>query len=144
MSTFMPKKQTAEHAWRHVDANGKVLGRLASHVAQVLMGKHKVTYTPHVDTGDFVIVTNAEKVKLSGRKMDDKIYQRFTGFPGGRKVAPLRKVQAAKPEHIVFLAVKRMIPNSRLGRAMLRKLKVYAGATHPHQAQNPKELNVEA
>ncbi|MBI3273000.1 MAG: 50S ribosomal protein L13 [Planctomycetes bacterium] len=144
MSTFMPKKETLERSWQHVDADGKVLGRLASHVAQVLMGKLKVTYAPHVDTGDFVIVTNAGKVRLSGKKADKKIYQRFSGYPGGRKETPLKKFQAAKPEQVVFLAVKRMIPNSRLGRQMLRKLKVYAGAEHPHQAQNPKELKVEA
>lgn len=144
MPTYMAKKETLERTWYHVDANGKVLGRLASNVAIVLMGKHKVTYTPHVDTGDFVIITNADKVKVSGRKTEEKIYQRFTGFPGGRKLVPMKKLQAARPEHIVFLAVKRMIRNSRLGRQMLRKLKVYAGPDHPHQAQNPKELKIDA
>lgn len=135
--------KTGEHTarWRHVDADGKVLGRMATEIATVLMGKHRPDYTPHVDTGDFVVVTNAAKVAMTGRKLDQRSKQRFSKYPGGLKIIPFRRVLATHPERLVEDAVKRMLPKGRLGRQMITKLKVYAGPEHPHQAQQPVGLN---
>ncbi len=128
-------------AWRHVDAGGKVLGRLATRIATVLMGKHKPEYTPHVDTGDYVIVTNAAKVVLTGRKAQQKMKLSYSGYPGGLKAESYESLLARRPEFIVENAVRRMLPKSVLGRQMIGKLKVYAGAEHPHRAQNPIPLD---
>jgi large subunit ribosomal protein L13 len=127
--------------WRHVDAEGVPLGRLAADIAMVLMGKHRPEYTPHVDTGDFVVVTNATKVGLTGNKADQKLKLRYTGYPGGQKARTYGHVREHRPEELVQDAVKRMLPKSRLGRQMLKKLKVYPGAEHPHDSQNPIPLH---
>jgi len=140
MKTYMAKKGQVEAKWWVVDAKGKTLGRLASHIARVLMGKHRPTYTPHMDTGDFVIVLNAGAVRVTGRKMDQKEYTRFTGYPGGLRRTPLRTVLAKHPEDVIRHAVKRMMPKGSLGNAMLSKLKVYAAAEHPHAAQAPEPM----
>lgn len=140
MKTFSAKSETVEHDWFIVDATDKTLGRLATEVARRLRGKHKPVYTPHVDTGDYIIVTNAEKVRVTGNKRSDKMYYRHTEFPGGIKEINFDKLIAHKPEMVIELAVKGMMPRNPLGRAMLRKLKVYAGGEHPHTAQQPKEL----
>ena len=129
-----------EKKWYVVDASGKVLGRLANKIAVVLMGKHKPTYTPHVDTGDYVIVVNADKVVLTGKKLDQKKYYRHSGYPGGLKELTARQMFEKHPEKVIYLAVKRMLPKNKLGRKMLKKLKVYAGPEHPHQAQKPEPL----
>ena len=144
MSTFTEKKEAAEksRAWFVVDADGKPLGRLASEIARVLRGKHKPTYTPHVDTGDFVVVINAAKVKLTGNKLDAKFWQRHSGIPGGFKADSYRKLLETKPEFPIEKAVKGMLPKSVLGRQMLTKLKVYATPDHPHAAQKPQPLTV--
>lgn len=144
METYLAKKEEYEknRQWYHVDAEGKVLGRLASRVAMALMGKDKPTYTRHVDTGAFVVVTNAEKVRLTGKKIDQKTYQRYSGYPGGLKEIPVKVMLAKHPDRVVREAVRRMLPKSRLGMAMLRKLKVYAGAAHPHTYQKPEELKM--
>jgi large subunit ribosomal protein L13 len=142
MRTYVAKPGEVEQGWFVVDATDKVLGRLAADLAVRLMGKHKPTYTPHVDTGDFMVVVNAEKVRLTGGKADSKIYQRYSGYPGGRKVIPFRKMQAAKPEFVIIEAVRRMLPKNKLGRKMLSKLKVYAGPDHPHAAQKPEPLEL--
>ncbi|MEL6329181.1 MAG: 50S ribosomal protein L13 [Planctomycetota bacterium] len=126
--------------WRHVDAQDVPLGRLASEVAVVLMGKHRPEYTPHVDTGDFVIVTNATKVGLSGKKAEQKFSKRYTGYPGGLKLTPYGRMREQRPERLIELAVRRMLPKNRLGRQMLKKLKVYPGADHPHENNNPIPL----
>jgi large subunit ribosomal protein L13 len=133
----MAKKGQTEHKWYLIDADGQVLGRMASRIADILRGKGKAVFTPHVDTGDFVIVVNAEKVKLTGKKEEQKTYARHTGHPGGLRVEPLKRMRARTPERIVEYAVAGMVPKSRLGRAVLKKLKVYAGPLHPHAAQNP-------
>ncbi len=143
MKTFSAKAETVERDWYVVDATNKTLGRLASQIALRLRGKHKPTYTPHVDTGDYIIVLNAEKVSVTGRKMTDKTYHWHTGYPGGIKSITLEKLLQKAPERVLEKAVKGMMPNNPLGRAMLRKLKVYAGATHHHTAQQPKELIIE-
>lgn len=140
MKTFSAKSETVEHDWFIVDATDKTLGRLATEVARRLRGKHKPVYTPHVDTGDYIIVTNAEKIRVTGNKRSDKMYYRHTEFPGGIKEINFDKLIAHKPELVIELAVKGMMPRNPLGRAMLRKLKVYAGGEHPHTAQQPKEL----
>ncbi|MCX6338497.1 MAG: 50S ribosomal protein L13 [Candidatus Aureabacteria bacterium] len=137
MKTFMAKKGQIEQKWYLIDAEGKILGRMATRIADILRGKEKAIFTPHVDTGDFVIVINAEKVKLTGKKEEQKIYTRYTGYPGGLRVEPLKRMRARIPERIVEYAVAGMIPKSRLGRTMLKKLKIYAGPVHPHAAQNP-------
>ncbi len=134
----MAKREALQPAWHHVDADGKILGRMAVQIARVLMGKHKVTYTPHVDTGDFVVVTNADKVRVTGRKADTKRYARYSYYPGGYKEIPYASVLAQHPERIISEAVRRMLPKSALGRNMLKKLKVYRGEEHPHAAQQPK------
>ncbi len=142
MKTYMAKKEEVVPRWYMVDAEGKILGRLATKVATILMGKHRPTYTPHVDTGDFVIVVNADKVRVTGKKLDQKVYQRYSGYPGGLKQTSLRKVMAQKPTDVFSKAVKRMLPKSKLGRKMLTKLKVYAGPGHPHEAQVPQALEL--
>lgn len=135
MKTYMAKKNEVEHAWHLVDADGRVLGRMATRIADLLRGKDKTVFTPHVDTGDFVVVINAEKVRLTGKKDEQKRYTRYTGYPGGLRVDSLKRLRERHPGRIVEYAVAGMMPKSRLGRAMLKKLKVYAGAAHPHAAQ---------
>jgi large subunit ribosomal protein L13 len=143
MKTFMAKPaDVAQKKWYLVDADGKTLGRLATVVADTLRGKRKPTFTPHVDTGDFVIVVNAEKVHVTGRKAQQKEYDSYSGWPGGRKVRTFDTVMKKHPERIIAHAVKGMIPRNTLGRAIFRKLKVYAGPDHPHQAQKPEPLEV--
>lgn len=142
MKTFMAKPETAIHNWYVVDAAGKTLGRLATEIARRLRGKHKPEYTPHVDTGDYIVVINAEKVTVTGRKREEKVYERYTGYPGGTKTITFDKLQNTFPDRIIEAAVKGMLPKNPLGYAMYRKLKVYAGATHPHAAQNPQPLDV--
>jgi len=142
MKTFMAKVEEVQRKWYIVDAEGKVLGRLASEVAKVLRGKNKPTYTPHVDTGDHVIVLNAEKVVLTGDKLNQKIYRHFSGYPGGMKEIKYSQLMATKPEKAIELAVKGMLPHNSLGRAMFRKLKVYKGTEHEHQAQKPEILEI--
>lgn len=140
MKTYSAKPGEVERKWYVVDATGQTLGRLASRVATVLRGKHKPQYTPHVDTGDFVIVVNADKIKLSGRKLDQKVYYRHTGYAGGLKQTTARELLRNRPERMIELAVWGMLPHHRLGRRMIRKLKVYRGPDHPHQAQQPEKL----
>ncbi len=140
MSTYTPKRGEIQAAWHVVDATDQVLGRLAARIAVILQGKHKPTYTPHVDTGDFVIILNAEKVKVTGRKADAIVYDTYSRYPGGRHLYPFRAMQQLHPERVIQLAVKRMLPKNRLGRDMLLKLKIYNDDKHPHSAQQPKEL----
>ena len=142
MRTFSPKPQDIQRAWHVVDAEGLVLGRLATEVARVLRGKHKPIFAPHVDTGDFVIIVNADKVVLTKDKAEKKIVYRHSGYPGGLKEQRYSDFMAQKPEEAVRKAVRGMLPKNRLGRAMLKKLKVYAGPTHPHQAQTPATLDL--
>lgn len=142
MKTFMAKPLEVKRKWYVVDAEGKPLGRVASEVARVLRGKHKPDYTPHVDTGDHVIVLNAEKVVLTGKKLDQKFYRHYSGYPGGMKEIKYRQFMNEKPEKAVELAIKGMLPKNSLGRAMFRKLKVYKGAEHEHQAQKPEKLEI--
>jgi len=143
MKTFMAKAKEVSRKWYVVDASGKPLGRLASQVASILRGKHKPTYTPHVDTGDYVIVVNAEKVVFTGDKLNKKIYRHHTGWPGGLKETTARMLMAKSPEKVIELAVKGMLPHNSLGRAMFKKLKVYRGPEHRHQAQKPEVLDIE-
>ncbi len=140
MKTYMAKGETLERKWYVVDANGLVLGRLASQVASILRGKNKPIYTPHVDTGDFVIIVNADKVVLTGKKLDQKKYIHHTDYPGGLKEISYRDLMAKKPEFAVYEAVRRMLPKGPLGRKMLKKLRVYKGAEHVHAAQLPEAL----
>jgi large subunit ribosomal protein L13 len=140
--TYSAKPQEIQREWFVVDAQGQTLGRLATQVATILRGKHKPFYTPHVDCGDFVIVVNAEKVRVTGKKLDEKIYYRHSGYPGGLKQVSLRRQLALHPERVIEAAVRGMLPKNRLGRKLFKKLKVYAGPTHPHQAQKPKILNI--
>ncbi|MBW2058178.1 MAG: 50S ribosomal protein L13 [Deltaproteobacteria bacterium] len=140
MKTFSAKKEEIERKWYLVDASGKVLGRLASRLAMVLRGKTKPIYTPHVDTGDYVVVINAEKILLTGRKMENKVYYRHSGYPGGLKSTTARALLDTKPEKLLKKAVKGMLPKNPLGRKMFKKLKVYKGPDHPHQAQQPQPL----
>ena len=142
MKTYQAKKGEIEHKWYLVNAEGKVLGRLATELVKVLKGKNKPTYTPHLDTGDFVIVVNAGKVSLTGKKMKDKIYYHHTGYPGGIKEMNAEKLLAKKPAEMIRIAVKGMLPKNSLGRQMLRKLKIYAGPNHPHEAQKPVSLEI--
>ena len=142
MKTYQAKKEAVTHQWYSVDAAGETVGRLATIVAKYLRGKHKPEYTAHVDTGDFVIVYNVDKIKITGNKSKDKVYYSHSGFPGGLKSITFEKLLSKSPERIVEKAVKGMLPKNPLGRAMLRKLKVYAGATHPHEAQQPKMLKL--
>ncbi len=138
MKSFLAKPNEVVRAWYVIDAEGKTLGRLATEVAKILRGKHKATYTPHVDTGDFVIIVNAEKVVLTGKKLDQKLYRHHSLYPGGLKEIPYRNLFEKKPTQPVYLAVKGMLPKNSLGRKMLKKLKVYAGPEHNHQAQQPQ------
>jgi len=140
MKTWNAKPGEIEREWRLVDAEGQTLGRLATQIADTLRGKDKPQYTPHVDTGDFVVVVNAEKVAVTGNKLDDKRYYRHSGYPGGLRSRTLREQLERRPEEVIRKAVKGMLPRNRLARAQLRKLKIYAGPEHPHAAQAPKEL----
>ena len=142
MKTYSAKPDSVQRDWYVVDASGKTLGRLASEVAHRLRGKHKPEYTPHVDTGDYIIVINAEKVRVTGRKAQDKMYHRHTGYPGGLKSTNFEKLIQEHPERVIQQAVKGMLPKNPLGRAMFRKLKVYAGSEHRHAAQQPKTLDI--
>jgi len=142
MKTFTAKPHEVVHGWYLVNAEGKVLGRLASQIAARLRGKHKPEYTPHVDTGDFIVVVNASKIRVTGKKALDKKYYRHTTYPGGIRETNFAKLQASHPERVLEKAVKGMLPKGPLGYAMLKKLKVYAAATHPHTAQQPKALEV--
>ncbi|WP_116126494.1 50S ribosomal protein L13 [Lewinella sp. IMCC34183] len=145
MNTLSYKTQSAnvntvERKWHVIDAEGEIVGRLASRIAHVLRGKHKPDYTPHFDNGDHVIVINADKVRFTGQKFNDKVYLRHTGYPGGQRKATPRQILARKPELVIEHAIKGMMPKTKLGRAQYRKLHVYAGAEHPHTAQQPEEL----
>ena len=142
MKTFTAKPETVKRDWYVVDAAGQTLGRLATEIASRLRGKHKPEYTPHVDAGDYIVVINAEQVRVTGKKTSDKIYYSHTGFPGGIKEISFEKLIAKAPERVIENAVKGMLPNNPLGRAMYRKLKVYAGTEHPHTAQQPQELKI--
>jgi large subunit ribosomal protein L13 len=142
MKTFMQKKETVERKWYVVDAEGQTLGRLATKVATVLRGKHKPTYTPHIDCGDYVIVINADKVVLTGNKLDDKMYYNHSGFPGGLRERNAKTMIEKYPEEMVERAIKGMLPHNPLGRAMGKKLFVYAGADHKHEAQKPEVMEV--
>ena len=140
--TFTAKNETVQRDWYLVDASGKTLGRLAAELARRLRGKHKPVYTPHVDTGDYLVVINAEKVAVTGNKLADKQYHRFTGYVGNLKTETLAQALERHPERVLEIAVKGMLPKNTLGRAMYRKLKVYAGAEHPHAAQQPQPLEI--
>jgi large subunit ribosomal protein L13 len=142
MKTYTPKLAEIERRWWVVDAEDKVLGRLASEIARILRGKHKPMYTPHLDTGDHVIVINAEKVRLTGDKAEKKTYFRHSGYAGGGKFTPFREMLEKRPERVIELAVKGMMPKTNLGRLMRKKLKVYAGPEHPHEAQQPQPLEI--
>ncbi len=143
MTTFMQKKAEVERKWYVIDANGKPLGRVASKAAHILRGKHKVTFTPHVDCGDYVIIINAQKVELTGNKLEDKMYYNHSQYPGGLRTRSAKVMRKDYPEEMVELAVKGMLPHGRLGRAMFKKLFVYAGEEHKHQAQKPVEINID-
>jgi large subunit ribosomal protein L13 len=142
MKTFSAKPETVKRDWYVVDASGKTLGRLASEIARRLRGKHKAEYTPHVDTGDYVIVINASQVRVSGNKMTDKVYYQHTGYVGHMRATRFEEMQERSPGRAIELAVKGMLPKNPLGRAMFRKLRVYAGATHDHAAQQPRTLEI--
>ena len=142
MNTYATRPKDIKRDWYVVDAQGQTLGRLATKVAAVLKGKHKVIYSPSMDTGDFVVVVNADKLAVTGRKLDDKKYYRFTGYPGGLNEITLRHQLAKHPERVLQAAVKGMLPHNRLGRQMYKKLKVYAGTDHPHAAHKPKQLEL--
>ena len=142
MNTYMAKAEDVQRKWYVVDAEGMVLGRLASQVASVLRGKHKPIYTPHVDTGDFVIILNADKVVLTGKKLDQKVYYKHSGFPGGLKETVYRRLMDQKPEFAVQHAIVGMLPKGPLGRRMAKKLKVYKGTEHTHEAQQPEKLEL--
>ena len=143
MKSFMAKKDEVTRRWFVVDAQGQVLGRLASRIAMVLRGKNKPQFTPHMDTGDFVVVVNADQVRLTGRKLDQKVYYRHSGYMGGLKETPIRNLLKKKPEEILRHAVRGMLPKNSLGRHQLKKLKIYTGAEHPHEAQQPVPLTWE-
>ena len=142
MKTFIAKEQDIEKKWYLVDANEKILGRLATQIAMRLRGKHKPVFTPHTDTGDFVVVVNAEKIRLTGSKWDKKIYYWHSGYIGGLKEISAKKLIEKKPEELVRLAVRRMLPKNSLGRRQFKKLKVYVGPEHPHEAQQPEKLEI--
>ena len=142
MRTFTAKTAEIKRQWYVVDAQGQTLGRLASKIAPILKGKHKPTYTPHLDCGDFVVVVNVDKVRVTGRKLDQKFYYRHSEYPGGLKSINLRDQLAQHPDRVLLAAVKGMLPKNKLGRQMIKKLKLYAGETHPHQAQQPKSLTL--
>jgi len=136
------KKEEVKRDWYIVDAKNKVLGRLASKIAYMLQGKHRPDYTPHVDQGDFIVIVNADKVRLTGKKWDQKVYWRHSGYMGGLKLQTARQLLEKHPEKLIYLAVKRMLPRNRMRKKLLKKLKIYAGTNHPHQAQNPKPLDI--
>ena len=142
MSTTMPKPGEIKAQWHTIDATGQVLGRLAARIALILQGKHKPTYTPHVDTGDFVVLLNADKIRVTGKKADVLEYDTYSRYPGGRRTYSFKTMQAQHPEKLIELAVKRMLPKSKMGRNILGKLKVYKGAEHPHAAQQPKAMKI--
>jgi len=142
MKSFMAKKEEVEHKWYLVDAEGAVLGRLAAKIAPILMGKNKPTYTPHIDVGDFVIVVNAGKVKVTGKKEQTKQYGSYSHYPGGHKYVSFSDMMAKRPERVIELAVKRMLPKSKLGKSMFKKMKVYSGPEHEHQAQRPEKMEL--
>lgn len=142
MKSFMASPSTIERKWYVVDATGHTLGRLASEIASILRGKNKPTYTPHIDTGDYVIVVNADKIQVTGKKLDQKVYYNHSDYVGGMKETTLREKMAKKPEDVIYLAVKGMLPKGPLGREMITKLHVYAGANHKHQAQKPEVLEI--
>ena len=143
MNTYSAKPSEVERKWYIVDAEDVVLGRLSAEISKILRGKHKPTYTPHIDCGDFVVIINAEKVKLTGKKLTDKVYYRHTGFPGGLKsITPEKVFESKNPERVVIKAIERMVPRGKLGRAQMTKLKVYAGTDHPHAAQKPEVLDI--
>ncbi len=143
MKTLMAKPGLIEQKWLLIDASGKTLGRLAANIAHILSGKHKSEYTPHIDTGDYIVVINAEKVTVTGTKAKNKLYKRYTGFPGGLKSVSFEKMQKRIPTRIIENAVKGMLPGGPLAYAMIKKLKVYAGSSHPHSAQNPQPTSIE-
>ena len=143
MKTVFAKKENIQRKWYVVDADSKSLGRLASRVASILRGKHRPTYTPHVDTGDHVVIINADKVILTGKKLADKIYYHHTGYIGGIKSITAKKLMEKKPTEILYHAIKGMLPKNKLGRQMIKKLKIYRGSTHPHSAQSPVKLEVQ-
>lgn len=148
MSSFLTaqtpwvKKEEVKRNWYLIDAKDKILGRLASKIAYMLQGKHKPDYTPHVDQGDFFVIINAEKIKLTGKKLENKVYWRHSGYMGGLKLETAKQLLERKPEELIRLAVKRMLPRNRMRKKLLKKLKIYAGPNHPHQAQNPKVLEI--
>ncbi len=142
MKTYMAKAETIDRKWYVADASGKVLGRLSSEIALRLRGKHKASYTPHVDTGDFIILVNAEKILLTGKKLTDKVYYSYSGYPGGLRETTAGKMLAEKPENLIRIAVQGMLPKTNLGRKMLKKLKVYSGSAHIHEAQCPEILSI--
>ena len=144
MSTFMAKRGEVPQRWLLIDATNQVVGRLAVQIATILRGKHRPEYTPHIDTGDFVIVVNAARVRFTGKKLQTKKYRWYTGYPGGQREVLARDVLAKHPDRILREAVKRMVPRNRLGRQQMTKLKIYAGPSHPHQAQQPQEFKPEA
>jgi large subunit ribosomal protein L13 len=142
MKCFIAKKEEVVHDWKLIDADDMILGRLACKIAPILMGKTKPTYTPHVDTGDYVVVINAEKIKVSGNKADTKEYQTYTGYPGGQKIKSFADMMETQPEKVITEAVRRMLPKSKLGRVMLSKLKVFRGTEHAHVAQSPVKVEL--
>jgi len=142
MKTYVPKEGEFERGWKVFDAEGKILGRLATEVADTLRGKNKPNFTPHVDTGDFVVIVNADKIRLTGQKLTDKVYYHHTGYPGGIKSITAGKLLEKKPEDVLVKAVKGMLPKNKLQQRFMKKLKVYAGAEHPHQAQKPETAAV--
>jgi large subunit ribosomal protein L13 len=142
MKTYSAKKEDITQEWYLVDAQDRILGRIATQIANILRGKNKPVFTPYADAGDFVIVTNAEKVRLTGNKLENKCYYRHTGYPGGLKTRTAQEVLTKRPEDLILLAVKGMLPKNRLGRKLIKKLKIYAGNVHPHEAQQPKLLEL--
>lgn len=143
MKTYVAKEKDIDRKWLLVDAEGKVLGRLAVAIARVLMGKHKPIYTPNLDCGDFVVVINAEKIRLTGKKMQTKVYQRYSGYPGGLHITPIAEVLKKHPQRVIQEAVRRMLPKNKLGRQMLTKLKACAGEAHRHEAQHPEPVELQ-
>lgn len=142
MKTFVAKDSSVPKSWYIVNAENKVLGRMAARIATILQGKHKPQYTRHVDTGDFVVVVNAQKVRLTGNKLKEKMYKRYSGYPGGLKLRPAGEMLEKHPDRVIRLAVRRMLPKTKLGERMIKKLKVYPGSEHPHTAQKPRELTL--
>ena len=142
MKSFLAKKGSVPQKWCIVDADGAILGRLAAKIAPILMGKTKPVYTPHIDTGDYVIVINAEKIRVTGKKVQNKEYQHYTGYPSGQKITSFEDMMAKRPERVIELAVRRMLPKNKLARGMLKKLKVYRGPQHDHQAQKPEKIEL--